>query len=524
MDTSTTTKRTFLSLLSANSIRNLSVGCRRSFCVILLLGLAACGGGGGGSQSTETTPPPVIANPDTFYLADQDTDGVDELYQVDSTNPGVSRKLNSVLVSGGNVVRFKVSPDGSRVVYAADQEEDNRFELFVVETDNPGVSAKVHPDMVADGELPLNGGFSLSADGRYVYYVADQDTQFLQELYRADLDAPGTAIRLSSNDVSGGGVDRFVVSPDDDAVVYFAPENGAQSSQLYLAQISNPGVTTVVNPPLDTTRFVSFGFFEFRPDGLAIIYQADQEQDDRRELFQVFVNATGVSEKLNGPLTAGGTVDEFRLGSDSDRIFYIADQDIDGTRELYQVFLNNPGQSSRLNGNLQTDGFLSLDFSVTSDNRWATYEADQDTDGVFELYAALTSSPGASVKLNEALSLPGGEFGHVFEHVLAPDDETIIFLADKDTADVRELYTASFSNPGINTKLSGPLPPGYSIEKGFQLSPDGQRVVYRVSSNSGAAELYQVRLDTPGVARRVNGPLVSDGDVKPTTARTLSLL
>ena len=45
-----------------------------------------------------------------MYKADQDFDGVDELYEVDTAAPGVSTKLNPALVAGKNVSRFQLLP------------------------------------------------------------------------------------------------------------------------------------------------------------------------------------------------------------------------------------------------------------------------------------------------------------------------------------------------------------------------------------------------------------------------------
>ena len=65
------------------------------------------------------------------YSADQDTDGVGELYSV-PIGGGTVTELNSPLVAGGSVYRFSISPDSSRVVYSADQDTDGMFELYGV--------------------------------------------------------------------------------------------------------------------------------------------------------------------------------------------------------------------------------------------------------------------------------------------------------------------------------------------------------------------------------------------------------
>ena len=62
------------------------------------------------------------------YLADQETDGVNELYSV-LLGGGSPVRLNPLLPFGRNVTSFQISPDSSRVVYRADQDTDEVFEL-----------------------------------------------------------------------------------------------------------------------------------------------------------------------------------------------------------------------------------------------------------------------------------------------------------------------------------------------------------------------------------------------------------
>jgi hypothetical protein len=50
------------------------------------------------------------------YQADQDTDGTDELYSVPIGDSTVTT-LNSPLVNGGDIIRFEISANSSTVVY-----------------------------------------------------------------------------------------------------------------------------------------------------------------------------------------------------------------------------------------------------------------------------------------------------------------------------------------------------------------------------------------------------------------------
>lgn len=55
------------------------------------------------------------------YVADEDTNNIDELYLVELASPAVSIKLNGALVAGGDIDRgIAFSLDGAQVVYTAD--------------------------------------------------------------------------------------------------------------------------------------------------------------------------------------------------------------------------------------------------------------------------------------------------------------------------------------------------------------------------------------------------------------------
>ena len=110
-------------------------------------------------------------NSTVVYIADQDTDGFDELYSV-PIGGGPSTKLNGVLIDGGNVQSFQVSPDGSTVVYIARQ--DSRFldELYSVPIGG-GASTNLNGALVVGGSVT---SAQVSPDGSTVVYLADQDT------------------------------------------------------------------------------------------------------------------------------------------------------------------------------------------------------------------------------------------------------------------------------------------------------------------------------------------------------------
>jgi Tol biopolymer transport system component len=144
------------------------------------------------------------------YRADQDTDETRELYRVDLASPGVTEKVNSALPDfgggvTGDVFAFRIRPDDLAITYSADQVTNGVIELFEVDVSDPGVSIRVNPDLAGSTAQP----FEYSADGMRLVYAADQDTSGEAELYVVEVAALGAATKVSSPLVTGGTVQEF---------------------------------------------------------------------------------------------------------------------------------------------------------------------------------------------------------------------------------------------------------------------------------------------------------------------------
>ena len=88
--------------------------------------------------------------------------------------------------------------------------------------------------------------------------------------------------------------------------------------------------------------------------------------------------------KLNDPLVTNGYVIDFQISPDSSRLVYLANQDTEGVSELYSVPLAG-GTVTKLNDPLVTNVNL-IRGQISPDSSRVVYLADQDTDGVYELY------------------------------------------------------------------------------------------------------------------------------------------
>jgi hypothetical protein len=66
-----------------------------------------------------------------FFLGEQDTDGVVELFSVPIDGSAAPIKWNAPLAAGGDVTGFELRPSPGGVLYRADQEQDEHFELYL---------------------------------------------------------------------------------------------------------------------------------------------------------------------------------------------------------------------------------------------------------------------------------------------------------------------------------------------------------------------------------------------------------
>jgi Tol biopolymer transport system component len=508
-------------LLQTLYVRALSRILLLACCAMLIV---ACGGGGGGSDDDDddadnddvcnTQQQPQAAPNDPIVYAAINSSGAVELCLVDGDAPGVASKLNPALVAGGSVESFALSPDLSQVAYVADQGDDNVSELYLVDLATPGSSTRLNTNFSADRDVTE---FAFSPDGASIAYIADQEVNGKFELFLVEIANPGVSTKLNGTLVPADGdvVGGHSFSPDDGTkVLYAADQEDDGLFELYLVDIANPGVSVKVHEDFAATVNLATGF-KFSPNGEWIGYMADQDVDGTRELYLVATDTPGDSEKLNGPLVAGGQLCDFEFSPDSTLVAYCAEQDDPLVLELYLVDVSTPGVSMKLNPPLVAGGEVSAQsyrFGPNSD--YVIYRADQDTDEVFELYHVDVTTPGTADKVNGALVAGGDVLGAIRtpSFRISPDGLGVSYLADQDTNGQVELYGVALSNPGVPLKLNPPVLGNGIIQ--LETTDDGLQILYIGLEDSPIMpELYRVALASPGVSTEINAPLPVNGEV-----------
>jgi len=404
------------------------------------------------------------------YLAPQDSTGVYELYSVPVAGPeGAWVKLNPELVAGGDVLEFALAPGAARVALIADVETDGIADLWSVPVEG-GTATRHRPTFTVLGSTAYEQNLQVSPDGSRAAFLANFSAGGPPELWSARLDGVGGVVELSGTLAPGSPVQPdFAFSPDGARVVYRAAQEVAGRVELYSIP-SADGTPVKLNGALIAEGDVMM--FRISPDSSRVLYVADQEVDERFELWSVPI-AGGSAVKLNGPLVAGGDLGmrPYGISPDSSRVLYLADQEADERFELWSVPIAG-GSAVKLNGALAVEGDI-LEFAFTPDGSQVVYRGDQQTDGAFELYA-VPAGGGAAVRVNDPLG-PGGRVYDRF--AISPDGSHVVFRSQA-TGGPGELFRAPLSGgDDDDQRLSGDSIPEGFVDAAW-LHPDGVRVIY----------------------------------------------
>ncbi|MBI5583923.1 MAG: hypothetical protein HY892_08880, partial [Deltaproteobacteria bacterium] len=273
-------------------------------------------------------------NSRVVYTADQQTDEVIELYSVPIGGPAASGiKLNGILAAGGDVSLFRISPDSSRVVYTADQQTDEVIELYSVPIGGPAAGIKLNGVLRAGGFIDF---FKISLDSnRVVYITPDQEPVGGMELFSVPIGGPAASgIKLNGDLTAGGDVMFFPwlfrISADSSRVFYVADQDTDEVLELYMtsfddtpdpfaftdligvplnaAMISNPITVSGIN----TGTNISISGGEYSINGMAYTFSPGMVNNGDRITVRL-TSSNSCSTSTGATLTIGGVSDTFNV-------------------------------------------------------------------------------------------------------------------------------------------------------------------------------------------------------------------
>jgi Tol biopolymer transport system component len=167
-------------------------------------------------------------------------------------------------------------------------------------------------------------------------------------------------------------------------------------------------------------------------------------------------------------------------------------------------------------------------FRVSPNGITAVFIADKDTAGIPELYSVPVNGSAAPTKISTGLTFAAGKAG-VSDFQISPDSSRVVFLADPSTAaGVNEIFSAPTNGSSAPVKLNLP---GAVPVTGFGITPNGAWAMFLgvdTAFASGAVELYRAAIGTAASAVQISdvGQGNAAGDVvaasfSPDSARVL---
>jgi len=310
-------------------------------------------------------------------------------------------------------------------------------------------------------------------------------------------------VKLNGPLPTGGDVQTsFLISPDGTRVVYLADQTTNNVFELFSRPIDGSGSPVELNGTLIGGGDVQGGFV-ISPDSTRVVYLADQTSDGVFELFSRPIDGSGSAVKLNStPVSGGDVLAGFRISPDSAWVVYSADQNADGLVELFSRPIDGSGAATDL-----SNGFVISDFLISADSTRVAYRKDS---GALDLYSRVIDGSAVAVKLNG--TLPG--FGEVNSFAISSDSARVVYNADQDVLGRDEIYSRPIDGSGASVKLNDTLAGGGDVLPAFLISPDGTRVFYLAPQDiSGVTELYSRAIDGSGTSTKLNGTLTTGGDV-----------
>jgi Tol biopolymer transport system component len=216
-------------------------------------------------------------------------------------------------------------------------------------------------------------------------------------------------------------------------------------------------------------------------------------------------------------------------GADSDTaifppVVFMAANNIDGSIALYASF-DDGTEIIELSGALVVGGDV-VDFEVSPDGNFVAYVADQDKNGLFELYVVPVdkASDESAVKVSVALEGNGikGTFAGSGEYYFAwaPDSSRVAYIADAADPVAGQFELFSSTPNGREKDLISDLTDPNTDVRDFQWEPESSLIAYvadqetvgRVGlyvsppdSNTATHEVSRITIDNTGLKELTGG-------------------
>ena len=360
------------------------------------------------------------------------------------------------------------------------------------------ISPSVQPDNHVSLVLPAPQSGVAVFGWRDTFYSAN-DAELLAVPLDGGAPVPLTPPPPGSQRTS---VHALHVRSSDELVIYWSDEVAFSVFELWAVPVDGSLPPRRLSPPLVPQRDLANP--TVTPDERHVVFTSDAGALDVYELWSADIDA-GTSVLLSGPMVAGGDVgdayhDDFWISPDSTRVVYLADQEVDGVFELFSAPIDGHAPAVRLHAALSASDDVLTTVRFTPDGRFVVF-AVRTPSGV-ALVSALADGRGTARVLNWPFPPGGGvreDPSGIFHSVaLDSSGRQAFFLGEQDVDGVVELYSVPIDASAAPHKWNAPLVAGGNVTR-FALRPIKGAVLYSADQDVDARfELYlSVLPETP---------------------------
>ncbi|MEO7974007.1 MAG: hypothetical protein ABIU84_10530, partial [Thermoanaerobaculia bacterium] len=399
---------------------------------------------------------------------------------------GVPKRLSGTLAPGGVFKSAQFTPDSKRILYVSEQEGPLQFDLYSVPllgTAADGV--KINPPLV--GSHAVNSA-TITADGSRVVFTTSTSVAQTYTLYSAPVDGSAPPTPLDGPYSADGATSEFVIAGP--RVVFGSRQAPGSPTELWSVPVVG-GVAVRLSPTFAGNGEVSR--LTLAPGGSRVVFRSeDAPTQPARELWSALVQgSTGSAIRIADIAIPAGDVIGWEFSPNDTRVVFIADRDVDEKRELYSVPVDGSASPVKLNTSLIAAGDVSY-YDISLDGTRVAYDADWAVDERREVFSVPIAGPSAGgVRLNR--NLVAGETA-VLQRAWA--DLVEYAIADPALTAATEVRGAPLTGPAsagweiltAATELSGPgvLTPDWTILRGDVLSPGAFELWTRSNDGSGS--------------------------------------
>lgn len=334
------------------------------------------------------------------YVADAETDGLYELFFVDTSKPEMAVKLNAQ--TGQNIGDYQISPDGKHVVYRYRLNAiDNYYGLYLVDTSKPGVATKLHGTLQQNGSVASDFVLSNSA----VFYRADAEVDGRLDAYKVDFANPGNAVRMHAAGANSSvDVNSLALSNDLSTLVYTQYDGvPGYRTNLYRVPVASPGNETMVHAPLNPSATIQ-GDFKLTSDDKKVVVRGDLRQSYYEEIFVLDMTTPAAPVLVSGAMgSSTRDVSQFILAPDNNIVLFRADPEYSSRDELWLSRLDNPGVRTRVHQAMPSSASYDVyynGFGISPDSSRIFYYGDLFSSSRERVYYTDVSNLGVSTQIS----------------------------------------------------------------------------------------------------------------------------